>query len=145
MIASLWQVDDQATGLLMRAFYQRLKDGQGKAEALQAAQREVRATYPHPFYWASFVLTGDPGPITASRTADALTPASAVATEAPQGAGSAVTGASTPESAGRPAPAAGAQSHQGSAPSGWVLGGGVMAGIVLLAAAVILIRRRAAR
>jgi CHAT domain-containing protein/Tfp pilus assembly protein PilF len=62
VIASLWRVDDQATGLLMRTFYAQLQHGRGKAEALQAAQQIVRETYPHPYYWSSFVLTGDPSP-----------------------------------------------------------------------------------
>ena len=63
VIASLWRVDDQATGLLMRSFYAQLQNSRGKAEALQAAQQIVRQTYPHPYYWSSFVLTGDPGPL----------------------------------------------------------------------------------
>jgi CHAT domain-containing protein len=62
VIASLWNVDDQATSRLMVAFYARLRAGVGKAEALRAAQAEVRAAYPHFYYWAAFVLTGDPGP-----------------------------------------------------------------------------------
>jgi CHAT domain-containing protein/Tfp pilus assembly protein PilF len=61
VIASLWKVDDRATGTLMKAFYTRLKQGMSKADALREAQRETRRTYPNPYYWASFVLTGDPG------------------------------------------------------------------------------------
>jgi len=60
VISSLWTVDDQSTGLLMESFYKHLKSGMSKAAALQAAQRELRAKYPNPFYWAPFVLTGDP-------------------------------------------------------------------------------------
>jgi len=63
VIASLWSVDDDATSELMVAFYTHLKSGMGKAEALRAAQTDVRAKYPNPFYWAGFVLTGDPGPL----------------------------------------------------------------------------------
>jgi tetratricopeptide (TPR) repeat protein len=63
VIASLWSVDDTATALLMEHFYTRLREGMGKAQALQAAQNEVRQEYPHPYYWAAFVLTGDSGPI----------------------------------------------------------------------------------
>jgi tetratricopeptide (TPR) repeat protein len=63
VIASLWNVDDEATALLMEQFYTRLREGMGKGEALQQAQLDVRAQYPHPYYWAAFVLTGDPGPI----------------------------------------------------------------------------------
>jgi tetratricopeptide (TPR) repeat protein len=61
VIASLWPVDDAATKDLMVAFYQHWRTGMGKAEALQAAQADVRAKYPGPFYWAAFVLNGDPG------------------------------------------------------------------------------------
>jgi CHAT domain-containing protein len=63
VIASLWAVNDKPTSVLMRAFYKHLQQGMGKAEALRAAQRETRATYPHPYYWAAFVLTGNPGPL----------------------------------------------------------------------------------
>jgi CHAT domain-containing protein len=61
VIASLWTVDDLATKELMLAFYTGLDAGLSKAAALQAAQQQVRATYPSPFYWAAFVLNGDPG------------------------------------------------------------------------------------
>lgn len=61
VVASLWSVQDKQTGELMVAFFKYLRGGKSKAEALQAAQREIRAKYPHPYYWAAFVLTGDPG------------------------------------------------------------------------------------
>jgi CHAT domain-containing protein/Tfp pilus assembly protein PilF len=61
VIASLWAVNDQATAVLMAAFYRELRAGASKAAALQRAQAETRAQYPHPYYWAAFVLTGDPG------------------------------------------------------------------------------------
>lgn len=60
VVASLWSVDDQATARLMTAFHRQLRQGLGKAAALRAAQAEVRAEHPDPYYWASFVLTGDP-------------------------------------------------------------------------------------
>jgi CHAT domain-containing protein/tetratricopeptide (TPR) repeat protein len=61
VIASLWTVDDEATSLLMKAFYGHLKHGMSKAAALQAAQAATRKKYPHPYYWAAFALTGVPG------------------------------------------------------------------------------------
>jgi CHAT domain-containing protein len=61
VIASLWSVDDDATQQLMIAFYTHLKQGRSKAEALRSAQADIRHKYPNPFYWAGFVLTGDPG------------------------------------------------------------------------------------
>ncbi|MEK6406797.1 MAG: CHAT domain-containing protein [Acidobacteriota bacterium] len=69
VIASLWTVDDQATGFLMRSFYTHLKRGIGKAEALSMAQSETRRLYPNPYYWAAFVLTGDAGPAPSSNSA----------------------------------------------------------------------------
>ncbi len=65
VIATLWKVNDRATKDFMIAFYKQLKHGKSKAEALRTAQRKIRATYPHPYYWAGFVLTGDPGITTA--------------------------------------------------------------------------------
>ncbi len=66
VVASLWPVDDEATGVLMVSFYSHLLEGKGKAEALQAAQEEVRRDeehpqWAHPYYWAGFVLSGDGG------------------------------------------------------------------------------------
>jgi CHAT domain-containing protein len=61
VIATLWNVNDHATGLLMEQFYTRLRAGGSKAAALQQAQQAVRKDYPHPFYWGAFVLTGDGG------------------------------------------------------------------------------------
>ena len=61
VIASLWSVDDEATGLLMERFFTHLRDGMSAAEALQKAQQELRqqrADYSHPYYWAAFSLTG---------------------------------------------------------------------------------------
>jgi CHAT domain-containing protein len=61
VIASLWSVNDEATGLLMERFYTHLREGTGKAEALRQAQIEVREEYPNPYYWSAFVLSGDGG------------------------------------------------------------------------------------
>ncbi len=58
LLSSLWQVDDQATRDLMVAFYSNLKQ-MSKDEALRRAQIAVKAKYPHPYYWAAFVLTGN--------------------------------------------------------------------------------------
>lgn len=59
VMASLWNVDDAATGKLMEHFYTHIKAGMSKAEALQKAQQEVRQDYAHPYFWAAFSLTGD--------------------------------------------------------------------------------------
>lgn len=61
VIASLWDVDDKTTALLMKRFYENLKAGNSKAESLRQAQIEIRKEYPHPNSWAAFSLTGDGG------------------------------------------------------------------------------------
>jgi len=57
IIASLWKVDDLATSHLMTEFYSALKET-NKREALRRAQLDTKKKYPHPYYWASFQLTG---------------------------------------------------------------------------------------
>jgi CHAT domain-containing protein len=57
VIASLWEVDDEATAVLMIGLYGKL-GSLGKRDALRRAQLETMKTYPHPFYWAAFYLTG---------------------------------------------------------------------------------------
>jgi CHAT domain-containing protein len=44
---------------LMRTFYDRLS-GLDATEALRQAQLETMRTFPHPFAWAAFALTGLP-------------------------------------------------------------------------------------
>lgn len=58
IIASLWEVDDQATYEMMTRFYQEV-GAAAKSEALLKAQRAVKAKHPHPYYWAAFQLTGN--------------------------------------------------------------------------------------
>jgi CHAT domain-containing protein len=60
-LASLWVVDDKATSLLMKKFYQKLQhQGLSKAKALQTAQQYLLGyyRYRHPAYWAPFLLIG---------------------------------------------------------------------------------------
>jgi CHAT domain-containing protein len=58
VIASQWDVDDQSTGELMVAMYNKLRDGNTLARSLQLAQKgiELDQRWRHPFYWASFQL-----------------------------------------------------------------------------------------
>ncbi len=57
IVASLWSVDDKATATLMQAFYRNLAS-MNKRDALRQAQIKTRDTFPHPFFWAAFQLTG---------------------------------------------------------------------------------------
>jgi CHAT domain-containing protein len=60
ILASLWAVDDEATGTLMNIFYDHVTKG-GKAEALRRAQVALLSDprYVYPYYWAPFILVGD--------------------------------------------------------------------------------------
>ncbi len=60
IVATLWKVNDESTKILMTDFHQNIKEGMNYAEALQAAQADLRANpmYAHPYYWAPFVLAG---------------------------------------------------------------------------------------
>jgi CHAT domain-containing protein/Tfp pilus assembly protein PilF len=62
VVASLWQVSDQATAEFMRRFYTAMVRGNlPPAAALRVAQLEMRkqARWARPYYWAGFVLQGD--------------------------------------------------------------------------------------
>jgi hypothetical protein len=56
IIMSLWEVDDQATALMMQTFYRHLVKGKSKREAFTEAQNEVKKKYSDPRYWASFII-----------------------------------------------------------------------------------------
>jgi len=64
VVASLWDVNDIATTDLMKAFYQHMKDGLEPARALRAAKLEMMhskvVAYHDPYFWAAFVLVGEP-------------------------------------------------------------------------------------
>lgn len=66
-LLSLWKVDDAATAAFMQSFYEKLKTGQGRADALAGTQKEFRnhsdPGWSHPYVWAAFQLSGDWGPI----------------------------------------------------------------------------------
>ena len=58
MVLSLWDVHDASTKEFMIAFYGELQRGLPKALALQNAMLGLRRKYPHPYYWAPFLLIG---------------------------------------------------------------------------------------
>ena len=68
-LLSLWKVDDAATAEFMGRYYQRLKAGEGRSEALAAVQKEFRdgltggGQWKEPYYWAAWQLVGDWKPI----------------------------------------------------------------------------------
>ncbi|MGB7444708.1 MAG: CHAT domain-containing protein, partial [Coleofasciculaceae cyanobacterium] len=60
-LISLWKVDDFGTKDLMVQYYQRVLNKEGRSEALRQIQLEMLASnqYQHPFYWASFIPSGE--------------------------------------------------------------------------------------
>jgi CHAT domain-containing protein len=61
VVASLWAVEDQSTGVLMTEFYDGLRGKKSKVEALRDAQLSMygKPEFSHPSYWSGFVLFGD--------------------------------------------------------------------------------------
>ena len=89
VMASLWNVNDASTALIMQQFYKHVATGKTKAEALQAVQQDlirvkltaqdaparadvivtakpgrrtaqgVKSDFSHPYYWAPFILIGN--------------------------------------------------------------------------------------
>ena len=66
VVMSLWSVPDKQTQKLMTNYYQRMKNGESKSEALRNAKlammksRRKETGSSHPFFWASFISVGEP-------------------------------------------------------------------------------------
>ena len=70
MITSLWEVSDKPTSEIMISFYEGLKQGKTKHEALRTAKLNyleddnlVEDHRAHPFFWAGFIAIGDMSPL----------------------------------------------------------------------------------
>lgn len=63
LVASHWSVDDKATSQLMHSFFDFIKEGYTKDQALRAAKLafidQGKHKDVHPFFWASFVPIGN--------------------------------------------------------------------------------------
>jgi len=68
-LISLWAVSDAATRDLMVDYYKGLKIGQGRNEALRQVQLKMLHSTDrfHPFYWASFIQSGEWGDLNGKR------------------------------------------------------------------------------
>jgi CHAT domain-containing protein len=63
LLLTLWDVHDQSTSDFMARFYRRFQGGEAKTSALRGAMIELRESYPHPYHWAPFALTGKVSPV----------------------------------------------------------------------------------
>jgi CHAT domain-containing protein len=65
VVASLWSVDDAATADLIRRFYEELRRGARKDDALRRAMLAVRAVprTRRPAFWTAFQIIGDTTPV----------------------------------------------------------------------------------
>src|SRR5262249_31118690 len=59
-VLSLWQVDTGRTRELMQAYYRRLRNGEGRSDAMREVQLTMLAdpATAHPNLWASFIVSG---------------------------------------------------------------------------------------
>jgi CHAT domain-containing protein len=64
VVATLWQVPDRDSALLVAGFFTRLGGGESRDAALRGAQldqlkrRRDRFGAAHPYFWAAYTLTG---------------------------------------------------------------------------------------
>lgn len=65
VIASLWEVGDAASAVVMEQLYHELGRGRRPADALTRVKRRLRADprWADPAVWGAYVLVGDPGPV----------------------------------------------------------------------------------
>ncbi len=67
LVVTLWSIDDESSSMIMKNFYQHLKVGLNKKQALRQAKidylKSSTNTGKDPFYWAPFILIGDWSPI----------------------------------------------------------------------------------
>ena len=63
VVTTLWSINEEANEKITTAFYQCLKTGASKSEALRTAKlkylEQSEAHYAHPVYWAAFTPIGN--------------------------------------------------------------------------------------
>jgi CHAT domain-containing protein len=61
VVSALWEIEDRAAAEFMGHFYGDLSRGKPLSQALRLAKlRMLESKYAHPFYWAPFILNGEP-------------------------------------------------------------------------------------
>jgi len=56
---ALWNIPVAESMKFYHTFYQALKEGKPRIEALKAARQAVRAQEPHPYFWSGLILHGE--------------------------------------------------------------------------------------
>ena len=61
VVSTLWRIDDNASAILIGAFYKHLATGESVPSALRLAQLDMMqdVNYRHPYYWAAFQSLGN--------------------------------------------------------------------------------------
>jgi CHAT domain-containing protein/Tfp pilus assembly protein PilF len=140
LVTSLYKVPDNETRQMMQRFYGSLKAGKSKLEALHDAQlaviqqRRKEHGAAHPFFWASFVLVGDPGAVPAEALGPPESQSSTSAQAKTANTGPLKVAAADPvQKSERPTTPVAAQGGH----SGWLWGGGFL--FLLIGAAFLLV------
>jgi len=67
VVNTLWDVNDDASFMIMREFYHNLSKGYEKGESLRMAKinylKHTPPTYANPYFWAAFEVMGDKSPL----------------------------------------------------------------------------------
>jgi CHAT domain-containing protein len=58
VVASRWNVDSESTGKLISSFYRHLNKNESVAQSMSSARKEMMTVKEHPYYWASFNVSG---------------------------------------------------------------------------------------
>jgi CHAT domain-containing protein len=58
VVASRWNVDSESTGRLISSFYRHLNKRESVAQSMSSARKEMLISKKHPYYWASFNVSG---------------------------------------------------------------------------------------
>lgn len=56
IVASLWQVSDEATSLFMGSFYRAHAENSDATKAFAVAQDKTQQIYPEPYFWGGFIM-----------------------------------------------------------------------------------------
>jgi len=71
VVMSMWEIEDRSGTEIVKMFYENLKKGYSKSEALQKARisylRTADQLRSHPYFWSSLVVYGDNSPLNRSR------------------------------------------------------------------------------